>query len=45
MSVKKRNGEMWTVNDMVKYSKGRYGAQMCADCMKSAKKERDNVAG
>lgn len=45
MSVKKRNGEMWTVKDMVKYSKGRYGAQMCADCMKAAKKEQGNVAG
>ena len=30
---------------MVKYSKGRYGAQMCADCMKAAKKEQGNVAG
>lgn len=45
VSVKKRNGEMWTVKDMVKYSKGRYGAQMCADCMKAAKKEQGNVAG
>ena len=33
------------VKDMVKYSKGRYGAQMCADCMKAAKKEQGNVAG
>ena len=45
VSVRKRNGEMWTVKDMVKYSKGRYGAQMCADCMKAAKKEQGNVAG
>ena len=45
VSVRKRNGEMWTVKDMVKYSKGRYGAQMCADCMKAAKKEQDNAAG
>ena len=45
VSVRKRNGEMWTVKDMVKYYKGRYGAQMCADCMKAAKKEQDNAAG
>ena len=45
VSVRKRNGEMWTVKDMVKYSKGRYGAQMCAECMKAAKKEQDNAAG
>ena len=36
--VKKRNGEMWNVNDMAEYSRRRFGRCLCADCMKKAEK-------
>lgn len=39
-SVKKRDGEMWTVSDMVSYSTLRYGRPLCADCMKAAEKAK-----
>lgn len=40
LSVKKRDGEMWSVGDMVKYSEARYGRRLCADCMKAADKAK-----
>ena len=36
--VKKRNGEMWSVNDMAEYSRRRFDRCLCADCMKKAEK-------
>ena len=36
--VKKRNGEMWSVNDMADYSRRRFDRCLCADCMKKAEK-------
>lgn len=39
VSVRKKSGEMWDAADMAKYSAGRFGAAMCADCMKAAKQE------
>lgn len=40
-STKKRDGETWSAADIVKYSTGRFGRQMCPDCQKAAmKKER-----
>lgn len=39
VSVRKKSGEMWDAADMAKYSTGRFGVPMCADCMKAAKKE------
>lgn len=38
-SVKKRDGSMWAVADMVEYSAGRYGRHLCADCMKQERKK------
>ena len=32
--VKKRDGEMWEISDMVKYAKRRYGKALCSACMK-----------
>lgn len=40
--VKKRDGTMWSVNDMAEYSRHRFDRCLCADCMKKAeKKERE----
>lgn len=41
--VKKRDGKPWEVEDMVTYSRKRFGAQLCGDCMKLAKKEQDHA--
>lgn len=41
--VKKRNGEIWSAPDMETYSKKIFGACLCADCMKTAQKERGNA--
>lgn len=41
--VKKRNGEMWTASDMETYSRRKFGACLCADCMKIAQKEQDHA--
>lgn len=38
--VKKRNGEIWEPSDMEKYSKLRYNAVLCGDCMKKSEKEK-----
>ena len=35
-SIKKRDGEMWNVADIVGYSKKRFNRQLCADCQKKA---------
>ena len=43
LPVKKRNGEMWMSADMEAYSKRKFGACLCADCMKIAQKEQDNA--
>lgn len=40
MSIRIRSGEMWQVNDMIKYSEQRYGKRLCADCMKEAEKAK-----
>ena len=34
--VKKRDGEMWSVNDMADYSRRRFDRILCADCQKKA---------
>lgn len=34
--VKKRDGEMWSVNDMAEYSRRRFDRILCADCQKKA---------
>ena len=36
--VKKRDGTMWSVNDMAEYSIRRFDRCLCADCMKKAEK-------
>ena len=36
--VKKRDGTMWSVNDMAEYSQRRFDRCLCADCMKKAEK-------
>ena len=36
--VKKRDGTMWSVNDMAEYSRRRFDRILCADCMKKAEK-------
>lgn len=41
--VKKRNGEPWEVADMEIYSRKKFGACLCADCMRTAQKEQDNA--
>lgn len=41
--VKKRDGKPWEVEDMVTYSRKMFGAQLCGDCMKLAKKEQDHA--
>ena len=38
-SIKKRDGETWSVADIVGYSKRRFGRQLCPDCQKKAFKE------
>lgn len=42
--VKKRNGEIWAAADMEAYSKRKFGACLCGDCMKLAQKEQDNAS-
>lgn len=37
--VKKRDGTMWSVNDMAEYSRRRFDRCLCADCMKKAEKK------
>lgn len=40
--VTKRNGEEWSVSDMVRYAQKRYGKVLCGPCMKAVdKEERD----
>lgn len=39
VSVRKRSGEMWDAADMARYSAGRFGAALCAECMKAAQQE------
>lgn len=42
-AVKKKDGTTWTPADIVKYSTGRFGRQLCPDCQrKEMKKERAN---
>ena len=36
--VKKRDGTMWSVNDMAEYSRRRFDRCLCAECMKKAEK-------
>lgn len=38
--VTKRDGSLWTVESMAKYSKGKFGAALCAACMKAVQKEQ-----
>lgn len=44
LPVKKRNGEMWMSADMEAYSRRKFGACLCGDCMKLAQKEQDNAS-
>lgn len=37
--ITKRDGKLWSVEDMVKYSTGRFGRQLCPDCQKAALKK------
>ena len=39
--VKKRDGTMWSVNDMAEYSRRRFDRCLCADCMKKAEKNEN----
>lgn len=39
-SVKRKDGSMWAVSDMMAYSTTRYGRALCADCMKAAEKAK-----
>lgn len=41
--VKKRNGEIWNVSDMEAYSRRKFGACLCGECMKLAQKEQDHA--
>ena len=42
--VKKRDGEIWPVADIVSYSKMRFNRQLCPDCQKAAlKAEKSNA--
>lgn len=34
LPIKKTNGEIWKVTDMVKYSEKRFKMRLCAECMK-----------
>lgn len=43
LPVKKRNGEIWIASDMEVYSRKKFGACLCADCMKHAQKEQNNA--
>lgn len=43
LPVKKRNGEIWIASDMEVYSRKKFGACLCADCMKQAQKEQNNA--
>lgn len=42
--VKKHNGEIWAAADMEAYSRRKFGACLCGDCMKLAQKEQDNAS-
>lgn len=37
-SIKKRDGEIWTAEDIIGYSVKRFGKQLCPDCQKAALK-------
>lgn len=39
VSVKKRDGSMWEVNEMIAYGMRAFGKPMCAKCMKEAQKQ------
>lgn len=41
--VHKKDGSTWPAEDMAKFSQRKYGAQLCAKCMKAAQKELDNA--
>jgi ribosomal protein L34E len=43
--VKKRDGSIWAASDMETYSKLKFGACLCGDCMKAAQKEQANATG
>lgn len=44
--TKKKNGEIWAVSDIAKYSLKRFKKEMCPDCMKLTLAEEDaNAAG
>ena len=42
-SVKKRDGETWSVTDIATYSNKRFGKQLCPDCQKQAIKAEKAV--
>ena len=40
VDTKNRSGEVWKAADIAKYSKMKFDAVLCPDCMKTAKKEK-----
>lgn len=46
--TRKRDGTVWTVTDIVAYSRGRFGGTYCPECMRAlqkAEKERERGGG
>lgn len=41
--IQKRDGTTWEAHDMATYSWRMFGAQLCGDCMKQAKKEQNHA--
>lgn len=44
IDTKNRSGEVWKAGDIAKYSKMKFDAVLCPDCMKAAKKEKRDEA-
>lgn len=44
IDTKNRSGEVWKAADIAEYSKKRFDATLCPDCMKAAKKEKRDEA-
>lgn len=44
-NIIKRNGEVWEVPDIVKYSKRKFNGVYCKDCMKIAQQVQDGNGG
>ena len=44
VDTKNRSGEVWKAGDIAKYSKRKFDAVLCPDCMKAVKKEKRDEA-